>query len=610
MEILKNADALKKISIYLKQENFMLPYFIIANGAVEAESLNKELPQYLPRLYLSNFLNEDQFLDIDIFIEKIAAFFTDAIIFGVGEYVHFTGQVHLLQILKDMHFQHKIIFFCRGATNMLENLALSDLKFFNLQICRIFGQDLFSVTQYNPALNIQTDANGFSEFMKLIERGQNAVSLKSKLQLQNVNTINSFYDAVKKREPHLSISSIALNENQWQNYFLDNRCENFSPDHWRTFAAGFQRKFDNPYLQLVFNISENYNEYMKNLFAAILTLDSKNIAQFYSLRKKILKNIRSPYFYQFLEKLKNLPADSVMKYLTDNTREERHLMIKAVQGREKIPAVFKKNYSAMNDYLNDFDFEDDDISFYFQKYKLIKICNIDDEHFPNMVQAFSSRRLYNHFETRQKILEKISPASKIYWLDALGVEFVSYIKAQARRLGLFLKIEIARAGLPTLTSFNKNFYENWAGEKFPKNGKLDELKHAQEKFDMTGKCSPPFYIDDEFAIIDETLNEIHIALKKNPQTSIILTSDHGSSRPAVMYRFLNKYTLHSVGEHSGRCCLISELDEKPNCATSENGYWVLTNYDRFTGGRISSVEVHGGATLEEVLVPVIEFSLI
>ena len=150
MEILKNADALKKISIYLKQENFMLPYFIIANGAVEAESLNKELPQYLPRLYLSNFLNEDQFLDIDIFIEKIAAFFTDAIIFGVGEYVHFTGQVHLLQILKDMHFQHKIIFFCRGATNMLENLALSDLKFFNLQICRIFGQDLFSVTQYNP----------------------------------------------------------------------------------------------------------------------------------------------------------------------------------------------------------------------------------------------------------------------------------------------------------------------------------------------------------------------------------------------------------------------------------------------------------------------------
>ncbi|MBQ9497355.1 MAG: hypothetical protein IJR52_07260, partial [Selenomonadaceae bacterium] len=63
------------------------------------------------------------------------------------------------------------------------------------------------------------------------------------------------------------------------------------------------------------------------------------------------------------------------------------------------------------------------------------------------------------------------------------------------------------------------------------------------------------------------------------------------------------------GEHGGRCCKVNALDEKPNCATEENGYWVLANYDRFSGGRIGSVEVHGGATLEEVLVPVIEFSV-
>ena len=67
--------------------------------------------------------------------------------------------------------------------------------------------------------------------------------------------------------------------------------------------------------------------------------------------------------------------------------------------------------------------------------------------------------------------------------------------------------------------------------------------------------------------------------------------------------------MKSAGEHSGRCCLINEMDEKPNCAAEENGYWVLANYDRFVGGRLASVEVHGGATLEEILVPVIEFSL-
>ena len=67
--------------------------------------------------------------------------------------------------------------------------------------------------------------------------------------------------------------------------------------------------------------------------------------------------------------------------------------------------------------------------------------------------------------------------------------------------------------------------------------------------------------------------------------------------------------MNSAGEHSGRCCPINDLDEKPACATEENGWWILANYDRFTGGRLSSVEVHGGATLEEILVPVIEFAL-
>lgn len=74
-------------------------------------------------------------------------------------------------------------------------------------------------------------------------------------------------------------------------------------------------------------------------------------------------------------------------------------------------------------------------------------------------------------------------------------------------------------------------------------------------------------------------------------------------------RTLHKHKMNSAGKHAWRCCPINELDEKPACATEENGWWVLANYDRFAGGRLDSVELHGGATLEEILVPVIEFSL-
>ena len=76
-----------------------------------------------------------------------------------------------------------------------------------------------------------------------------------------------------------------------------------------------------------------------------------------------------------------------------------------------------------------------------------------------------------------------------------------------------------------------------------------------------------------------------------------------------MYGRENKYKMNSTGEHSGRCCPINDSDEKPDCACEENGYWILANYDRFSGGRLSSIEVHGGATLEEILVPIIEFAL-
>ncbi len=58
----------------------------------------------------------------------------------------------------------------------------------------------------------------------------------------------------------------------------------------------------------------------------------------------------------------------------------------------------------------------------------------------------------------------------------------------------------------------------------------------------------------------------------------------------------------------GRCCKAFSGYDLP-FATEENGYIVLADYGRFAGSRAANVEVHGGATLEEVVVPVITLSL-
>ena len=44
-------------------------------------------------------------------------------------------------------------------------------------------------------------------------------------------------------------------------------------------------------------------------------------------------------------------------------------------------------------------------------------------------------------------------------------------------------------------------------------------------------------------------------------------------------------------------------------ATEDRGFIVLADYGRFKGSRAANVEVHGGASLEEVVVPLITLSL-
>ncbi len=90
--------------------------------------------------------------------------------------------------------------------------------------------------------------------------------------------------------------------------------------------------------------------------------------------------------------------------------------------------------------------------------------------------------------------------------------------------------------------------------------------------------------------------------------AFVITSDHGASRLAVIHKQEEPYNTDTQGLHSGRCCK-EPSNVNISYAISENGYLVLADYGRFRGSRKANVEVHGGASLEEVLVPVITLTL-
>jgi hypothetical protein len=106
------------------------------------------------------------------------------------------------------------------------------------------------------------------------------------------------------------------------------------------------------------------------------------------------------------------------------------------------------------------------------------------------------------------------------------------------------------------------------------------------------------------AIIDKAATELALRHCKR----FLIVSDHGASRLAVLRRKEEKYDTDTSGKHSGRCCKLFDPYDLP-FAAEENGYLVLADYGRFKGSRAANVEVHGGASLEEVVVPVIELSL-
>ncbi|MGN1339401.1 MAG: BREX-4 system phosphatase PglZ, partial [Oscillospiraceae bacterium] len=243
---------------------------------------------------------------------------------------------------------------------------------------------------------------------------------------------------------------------------------------------------------------------------------------------------------------------------------------------------------------------------YFSEYKRQKLTNKIHDGFVEKVESYASERPYNKLKARSKIVAQIDKKdAQLFFFDALGVEYLSFIKAKCEEYGLLCELEIGRCELPSITEKNKEFQQYFPAEDQHKIDALDEIKHHSSVYDYR-KCDLPLHLFVELEIIDEELRRIQSMLVQGTLSKALIVSDHGASRLAVRYGHESAASvqLDESGEHSGRCC-PAETDPHIPFAAYEDGYSILANYERFKGGRKANVEVHGGATLEEVLVPVI-----
>ena len=130
---------------------------------------------------------------------------------------------------------------------------------------------------------------------------------------------------------------------------------------------------------------------------------------------------------------------------------------------------------------------------------------------------------YFDFTSSHEVLAEITnqptfKPDKVYWIDGLGLEFLSYIMYLIDKEQSDLKVvrsQITRSELPSSTYHNR-----FEGETVHKFEKLDECGHTVYRYLHTLK--------DELAVIKDIVHEIVLTSKKGLCT-IAIVSDHGFS---------------------------------------------------------------------------------
>lgn len=383
---------------------------------------------------------------------------------------------------------------------------------------------------------------------------------------------------------------------------------------------------NNKYLTFVLEHCSSISEFSEQAYLGLADIDvtHPDFARFYTERKRLISQLPEelPLIQKYCNKV-GIHGKNEVFYLSDNSEIERYEFLRCLEMYDYTNDELKKAVNGMSKslsmYMREFTFDstntklaDADLSLteqltsYFNEYKLQKITNKIHEGFIAQVEQYAAERPYNKLKPRSKIVSQLDKTNtQLFFFDALGVEYLAFIKAKCEEYGLVCELEIGRCELPSITERNKDFLQFFAQENTCKIDKLDEIKHHSSVYDYR-KCELPLHLFEELEVIDEELRRIQSMLVQGTMKKALIVSDHGASRLAVRYgkESAALIELDESGEHSGRCC-PAQSDPHILFAAFEDGYSVLANYERFRGGRRANVEVHGGAALEEVIVPVI-----
>ena len=380
---------------------------------------------------------------------------------------------------------------------------------------------------------------------------------------------------------------------------------------------------EDAYLSYALGKSRHWRDLWEHIFLSLssLSFQMREFEKYCEGRKRLLEGqaIPATWVSEYQDAIAQKGRDAIW-YLFAGTAWEEKMLFQCLADydytKEEVMGVLKTHFPDLFAYMKSFTFTMHQkvperlvplLTKYFDNYKWQKLMNHLTPDFKAQVNTLAEHRVYNQFPIRSLALSQMKKENTMmYFVDALGVEYLSYISEKCKTYGLLLSIQVVHGELPSITSQNTEFMN--ADVTNIKD--LDALKHESQTYNYE-KQKIPLHLVAELKAIDGVLQTIRDGLLMKEMKSAIIISDHGATRLAVLNdeEYGAEFIVgESKGQHSGRCCQVEEDPGIP-FAAYENGYAVLANYMRFKGSRKADVEVHGGATLEETLVPLLQISL-
>lgn len=350
--------------------------------------------------------------------------------------------------------------------------------------------------------------------------------------------------------------------------------------------------------------------------STIAVLSDMNAKNYAIERAEALKAIGSDYESLIVEFI-GLAKESVdaLQFLNCGTNSERVEIVRRASTEDLsygLPKEYGVLFPMLADYLSSaYDFDDVATAAYFNEYRRHKVSGSITDSFVKRAYDFVVPKTYH---TRDAVMAEFQAQSDIALLvvDAMGAEYMPLLLALAKRRGMNIESQaIVIAKLPTETVFNPIKWDE--ARILPEIKSIDNIVHNGAAKSET--CAPERNLAETLRIFEtEIMNRIALGLTQFAR--VVVTADHGASRLAVIAHNEGKSTtLPWEGQPNdwryslapGGATRPSEL-EQAYVPETKKTYWIVRGYNRLPkmGGKL--YELHGGATLEELLVPVVVFT--